>query len=72
METNVENQAMMKKTRMLPAVLFCFGASIVGAETMPTPEKMINEGNYRGTPWISGGVGEGGRKYLMRDSRFKG
>jgi hypothetical protein len=58
---------MMMNIRLLMAVLLLFGVSAVGAQSGPTPEKMINEGNYRGAPWISGGVGEGERKYLLEE-----
>jgi hypothetical protein len=56
---------MMTNTRSLMAVLLLFGLSAAGAATVPTSEKMINEGDYRGTPWINGGVGEEERKYLL-------
>ncbi len=58
---------MMMKIWSAIAAGLLFGASSVSAENVPTPEKMINKGNFRGTPWISGGVGEGERKYLVEE-----
>jgi len=58
---------MTMSIRVMTVILLLFGVSAVGAQSVPTPEKMINEGNFRGTPWISGGVGEGERKYLLEE-----
>jgi hypothetical protein len=57
----------MTKYRFAVAVLLMFIASAVSAESVPTPEKMISEGSYEGTPWLSGGVGEGEREYLLQE-----
>lgn len=58
---------MTMSIRVMTAILLLLVVSAVGAQSVPTPEKMINEGNFRGTPWISGGVGEGERKYLLEE-----
>jgi len=58
---------MTMSIRTMMVVLLLFSVSAVNAQPVPTPEKMINEGNYRGTPWISGGVGEEERKYLLKE-----
>lgn len=56
---------MMTPFRTAAAVLLFVYIPLVHAESVPTPEKMITEGSFRGIPWISGGVGEGERKYLL-------
>jgi hypothetical protein len=58
---------MMMKTLYAIAAMLLLGASAVSAESAPTPEKMISEGSYEGTPWLSGGVGEGEREYLLQE-----
>jgi hypothetical protein len=58
---------MTMSIRVITVILLLFGVSAVGAQSVPAPEKMINEGNFRGTPWISGGVGEGEREYLLKE-----
>ncbi len=58
---------MTTKSRFAIAVLLMCIAAALSAETVPTPEKMISEGSYEGTPWLSGGVGEGEREYLLQE-----
>lgn len=53
------------KTFLAIATLLMFGASAVVAEIDPVHEDMIGKGDYEGTPWLSGGVGEGEREYIV-------
>lgn len=58
---------MATKTWPLLGALLAFGVSAAASETIPITEKMLSEGMFRGTPWLSGGVGEGERKYILEN-----
>lgn len=55
-----------KLTLLFPIVFFTLasGSLAMADQATPAPEKMVDEGNYQGIPWLSGGVGEPEREYL--------
>lgn len=55
-----------KLTLLFPIVFFTLasGSLAMADQATPAPEKMMDEGNYQGIPWLSGGVGETEREYL--------
>lgn len=53
-------------TAIAAATLLALGLSVASAEEPSVGVKgMYDKGTYEGTPWISGGVGENERKYLL-------
>ena len=58
---------MMMKTWLAIAALLFLGVSAIATAADPTYEETISKGSYEGTPWLSGGVGEGEREYILAE-----